>query len=383
VLRFGVVLVSALIALAALTSALERYGTSLGADLSRRYLCQPRPSMWRPHEAIGHVNRPGVERRAFGDIVGRTNGAGFRSDEELSEGETPGTLRVIGIGDSVTWGTRVDREKSFLGVLGTLLESVHPDSEVVNAGVVGYSTYQERLMLEQHVLRYDPDVVIVNYCDNDLLPTEDPFDNARRIHLELLERLENGDAPIALDERQRAALVELRGILGRAPHVWDAVRESTVDRDVLRSLLLEIPIREMAAIARAHEIRLVYVFIPDTRPTAGQRRVQLRLQELLREIDVEYVDVAGDLVTGPTTPAERESSGRRFVRRASSVLDRALDRPVLRRLNPIPPLRRIQSYRAFRRRHAEALFIDDLGHPTERGHRIIAMRLFEALTREH
>src|SRR5712692_798373 len=86
------------------------------------------------------------------------------------------------------WGSGVTRENSILGFLEQKLDP-KGSYEIVNAAVVGYSTYQELLNLQQNILPLKPSIVLVNFCENDLLPTEDPFKNARQIHVQYLNHL--------------------------------------------------------------------------------------------------------------------------------------------------------------------------------------------------
>jgi hypothetical protein len=136
-------------------------------DPSFRY--ENQIAMWVPDPAIGFVNKPNLASVAWGNVPIRTNERGFRGNRPTATAPTDGVVRIAALGDSVMWGTGVREERAIPGLLA---RSLHAD--VINAGVVGYSTLQELRLLQRDVLALGPDVVLVNYCDNDALPTEDP-----------------------------------------------------------------------------------------------------------------------------------------------------------------------------------------------------------------
>ena len=150
---------SAAFSLAAALLLLKGYEVLLGADIPHNYFVEPRPVLWEPDPEVGFRNRPHLTHRTFGGLVCRTNGAGFRDRREFSPTPPPGTFRIVGVGDSVMWGSGVSQEDSFLGVLERLLGSDLPDLEVINAGVVGYSSYPE------NVGRFLETGDIVDVCD--------------------------------------------------------------------------------------------------------------------------------------------------------------------------------------------------------------------------
>jgi lysophospholipase L1-like esterase len=79
-------------------------------------------------------------------------------------------VRVVGLGDSVMFGWGVSEEDSYLARLASLLEAASPAVawEVVNTAVPGYNTVMEVATLEAKGLRFDPDLVILNFVGNDL-----------------------------------------------------------------------------------------------------------------------------------------------------------------------------------------------------------------------
>ncbi|MFN0242834.1 MAG: SGNH/GDSL hydrolase family protein [Planctomycetota bacterium] len=96
-----------------------------------------------------------------------TNAQGFRGAEWTDE-RTPGTERVLVLGDSFTFGEGVKLEDTFCVRLASLLtkERGRP-VEVINCGVSAWSTDSEIAFLEHRGLRTKPDLVLVVYVLND------------------------------------------------------------------------------------------------------------------------------------------------------------------------------------------------------------------------
>ena len=101
--------------------------------------------MWMIDSTIGYKNKPDLNLTALGGIKGHTNNQGFRTKKAISPENKEKKLRFFGLGDSVMWGTRVNQADSFLGLLEETLMRDEMNVEVINIGVVGYSTYQEYL----------------------------------------------------------------------------------------------------------------------------------------------------------------------------------------------------------------------------------------------
>lgn len=90
-----------------------------------------------------------------------------------------GAMRVLMLGDSVTFGPGVAPEQTFSKVLERDLQAHDPSGryEVLNAGVVGYNTVQELTLFREVGRRYHPDLVVLTFLVNDLLDTFSIFDH--------------------------------------------------------------------------------------------------------------------------------------------------------------------------------------------------------------
>lgn len=99
------------------------------------------------------------------------NSHGLR-DYEFSEEKKSGTVRIICLGNSCTFGWRVGLEETYPKQLGKLLNADldYKKYEVINGGVTGYSSFQGKRFLQEQILEYNPDIITVCYGWNDLLP---------------------------------------------------------------------------------------------------------------------------------------------------------------------------------------------------------------------
>jgi len=96
------------------------------------------------------------------------NSQGFR-DEEFSAAKRPSAFRIICLGDSWTFGTNVGQEETYPQQLQKLLKQEFPeaDFEVLNLGVLGYSSYQGLELIKHHGMNLAPDLLVIGYAMND------------------------------------------------------------------------------------------------------------------------------------------------------------------------------------------------------------------------
>ena len=94
------------------------------------------------------------------------NRDGLRDHEHEVE-VAEGTLRVVCLGDSVTYGYGVAVDQSYPSHLRAELNQ-RASVEVFNVALPGWSTRQQRIAYENIVRRYHPDYVILGVCLNDI-----------------------------------------------------------------------------------------------------------------------------------------------------------------------------------------------------------------------
>lgn len=108
----------------------------------------------------------------FGDRRVITNSRGMRESREFEPGKSDGCVRILGIGDSGMFGWGVEQGSDYLSVVEETLNEGPKSArcEILNFAVPGYNTWQEVELLESRGLEFQPDIVIVGWCDNDTDP---------------------------------------------------------------------------------------------------------------------------------------------------------------------------------------------------------------------
>jgi lysophospholipase L1-like esterase len=96
------------------------------------------------------------------------NSRGYRTGE-YTAGKTPATVRIACIGDSWTFGMNVNQDETYPSRLAARLHDARPGSrfEVLNFGVLGYSSFQGLQLLKTRVLDLNPDVLAIGFGMND------------------------------------------------------------------------------------------------------------------------------------------------------------------------------------------------------------------------
>jgi len=106
-------------------------------------------------------------------ITETMNSKGLRGPE-YSYDKPTGEFRILVLGDSFAEGRGVEFEEIFSEVMksdlkaSAELEKSGRSYQVINAGTGGYSTDQELLFFEREGRKYSPDLVILQFCDNDI-----------------------------------------------------------------------------------------------------------------------------------------------------------------------------------------------------------------------
>ena len=101
------------------------------------------------------------------------NSFGLRDDEHTLK-KPKGVFRILGLGDSFTYGVGASFEKTYLYLLEQRLNAragMHPPVEIIKAGVPRYFPEVERMLLENLGKKFDPDLVVVGFLPNDVIDT--------------------------------------------------------------------------------------------------------------------------------------------------------------------------------------------------------------------
>lgn len=137
--------------------------TDLTQSVTLGQVIRPCPNPRRVYEFV-----PSSRFRFIGVPVS-INSDGFRGREHAISKPTS-TIRIVGLGDSVMFGWGVQEDESYLSIVEQDLNGQQDGLrwEVINTGVPGYNTVMEVETLKDKGLKYQPDLVVINYVLNDM-----------------------------------------------------------------------------------------------------------------------------------------------------------------------------------------------------------------------
>jgi lysophospholipase L1-like esterase len=143
-----------------------------------------KPYYWLTyHPILGWVNKPGDWNLGF--LINRL---GFRGPD-LSASKSKGSVRIVCMGDSRTFGLWLSPEglRYDNDYPAALEESLREQGglervEVINAGVVGYTSAHGLAQLQTEILQLQPDIVTVAFGFNDHNLAWNPVLAAREPH---------------------------------------------------------------------------------------------------------------------------------------------------------------------------------------------------------
>ena len=116
---------------------------------------------------------PGTEQY---DLV--VNSLGFR-DREYEAEKSPGTYRILVVGDSIVLGDSASDLVAVDQVLANVMEDALNEVagtsryEVFSTGVAGYNLVQQVAFLERRGLGFEPDLIVIGACLNDFAPPQE------------------------------------------------------------------------------------------------------------------------------------------------------------------------------------------------------------------
>ena len=149
-------------------------------------------SDWREQHAFHDqylVYDPVLIWRPLSSQFSPFNPQGFRG-APIDAANTSGH-RIIALGDSNTFGWTVDDGANWPAQLQGLYDAAGPGTEVVNAGVWGYTSFQG-LRRFNEIVRFSPDVVLVSFGGNErnlsfVVPSAVAPEAMRQLHAEFFE----------------------------------------------------------------------------------------------------------------------------------------------------------------------------------------------------
>jgi len=130
--------------------------------------------LYQSDSAVGYIPVPFYEERVRTSEVDysiKINSQSMR-DVEHTINKQGDIKRILGLGDSFTFGCSVDYEYAYLTQLEKKLNSNGNKVEIIKAGIGGYGTDNEYYYLVNYGLKYRPDIVLVGFfVGNDVRDT--------------------------------------------------------------------------------------------------------------------------------------------------------------------------------------------------------------------
>lgn len=240
----------------------------------------PELQRWRrPHPTLGWEMIPGLSGAgAYGENI-EINSQGLR-DVERPIRKQAGTRRILGLGDSFTFGVGVETHETFLKRLEEFT-----GAEVINAGQIGYGLYQSLEYLKTRGLEYEPDIVIFALFLDDLggrtifAAVSETIDRPSTLRLHNL--LRNMVSFYGARFRHMQGADWLRDAESRRPHFHPPTAEELVN--------LRAGLSEMRALSK----RLVVVLIPDAAQLdyAPLQTINEAARDVCADLDITFVDM--------------------------------------------------------------------------------------------
>lgn len=127
--------------------------------------------LWEWDEKLHYKHRPNITKYWSNNKNRpiKTNEYGHH-DHSFPLKKKKNELRVLNLGDSITMGHGVSRDETYSQYMEEELSALlknYDKIEVINAGVQGYSTFQELEVLKRSLI-FEPDFVTVGFCLNDV-----------------------------------------------------------------------------------------------------------------------------------------------------------------------------------------------------------------------
>jgi lysophospholipase L1-like esterase len=229
------------------------------------------------------------------------NSVGFR-DVEHDATKAPGVFRILGLGDSFTYGAGAEFDKTYLYRLEQNLRARskdHPAVEVIKAGIPRYFPTAERILLEHYGLSYRPDLVIVGVLPNDVVDTFLGLDAVRvdsTGHLRTREASEFGKLGVLIYRHSHLGRMLIRTHIDRRrkPRMEEMYRSGGFhEKDWL---VMEKEYERIADLSDSIGAKLVLVHIPQQGPwTAEHEYMPSRIGAWAAKRGVHFVDVLPEM----------------------------------------------------------------------------------------
>lgn len=249
-------------------------------ELSLRALYDPPVVFVYPQESydidpeMGYMLRP-MQTAFTHDRPVRTNSLGLR-DRQIAPDPTPGTLRVLALGDSQTFGNGLAASDTWPKQLEHMLNETVPNRwEVINAGVAGTDTWQHEILLQRLLKAMNTHVVVLALFVNDVVPRSNPRS------VQASEQTNTWKKRVAYLLKRSAVVTVTYNRLLPVWYAWqyrqgrsteDAVLSGSYDERAERGWRqVDQSLRVMKELCRAREIAFLMAILPRRDQVSGDR----------------------------------------------------------------------------------------------------------------
>jgi hypothetical protein len=118
---------------------------------------------------LGYMPRPNTTGKGY-----YTNNIGMRYSKDIKVKKEAKEIRVFITGGSTAWGSGVNQEQLYSTICEKTLENKYKDKKVpirvMSSGAFGYCSTQERIRIENMIIDYSPDIIVLfsgwndSYC---------------------------------------------------------------------------------------------------------------------------------------------------------------------------------------------------------------------------
>lgn len=199
--------------------------------------------------AENFLNWTGRNRTEEYDVYLHFNGQGIRG-EEISYQKTPGTFRVMFLGDSYVESAQVNWKDHFSQVVQNMMNRLYPHKvQIINYGVAGWETVQELIYFKNEGYKFSPDVLYLF-----VFPFNDIDGNYTRYYNEQLRNyVDRSDLDLLYRRAERGSwLLHLKEYLLTHSHLFTLFKialQKTGLRQYFESMqrrlhIINIPVRQ-------------------------------------------------------------------------------------------------------------------------------------------
>jgi lysophospholipase L1-like esterase len=339
------------------------------------------------------------------------NSLGFRG-EELASRKDADSIRVFCMGASPTFGWGVSFNHIYSQKLEQMLREVYKTKriDVINAGIIGYSSFQGALLLENVILKLSPDVVTIPYLINDVdrnrffrsngspdngLESQDP-------HVIYVRNLLSKSRIYRLIQNSIQPLFFRKAISGSRRNIkLPQIRVSAKDYSLNLKKIIEI--------CKKNNIKIVLIKMPLNLPLpppmqkVSEQKLNYFIEEGLKYMKMHFYDQAVSkfkeaIVTSPTfseahyylgvcyefkkdyVSAESEFKKAKDYDSFRCRIDSQLYNKTMETVAEEENVPLVDIVKAFKNKEQERLFLyekSDPIHPSMLGHRIIAEEIYK------